>query len=170
MRDPADREARERMMFAATLAGIAFGNAGVHIPHAMAYGVAGHVRDFRMPDYPPERAMVPHGIAVIVNAPAVFRATAPTNPARHLAAAAALGIDTSRAAPQEAGEILARAVIEMMQKAGVPNGISGVGYKAADVAALTSGTIVQQRLLDNAPIPADRGVLDELFRRAVSFW
>ena len=31
-------------MWAATLAGIAFGNAGVHIPHAMSYAVAGQVR------------------------------------------------------------------------------------------------------------------------------
>ena len=45
-RDASDTEAREQMMWAATLAGIAFGNAGVHAPHAMAYAVAGRVRDF----------------------------------------------------------------------------------------------------------------------------
>ena len=39
-------------MWAATLAGIAFGNAGVHVPHAMAYAVAGQVRDFRPEGYP----------------------------------------------------------------------------------------------------------------------
>ena len=41
--DASDREAREQTMWAATLAGIAFGNAGVHLPHAMAYAVAGQV-------------------------------------------------------------------------------------------------------------------------------
>ena len=40
------------MMWAATLAGIAFGNAGVHAPHGMAYAVAGLVRDFRPSGYP----------------------------------------------------------------------------------------------------------------------
>ncbi len=39
--DAADDEAREAMMYAATLAGIGFGNAGVHVPHGMAYAVAG---------------------------------------------------------------------------------------------------------------------------------
>lgn len=34
--DPTDTEARHQMMFAALLAGISFGNAGVHLPHAMS--------------------------------------------------------------------------------------------------------------------------------------
>ena len=115
VRDAADREAREQMLYAATLAGIAFGNAGVHLPHAMAYGVAGQVRDFRMPDYPPDEPLVPHGVSVIVNAPSVFRTTAPADPARHLLAAAALGADTSQAGPDEAGELLAGTIIALMR-------------------------------------------------------
>ncbi|HLL24733.1 MAG TPA: hydroxyacid-oxoacid transhydrogenase, partial [Kofleriaceae bacterium] len=67
-----DAEARAQVMWAATLAGIAFGNAGVHVPHAMAYAVAGRVRDFRVAGYP-DGVLVPHGMAVAVNAPAVFR-------------------------------------------------------------------------------------------------
>ena len=38
--DARDDEAREAVMYAATLAGIGFGNAGVHVPHGMAYAVA----------------------------------------------------------------------------------------------------------------------------------
>ena len=72
---PSDREARERMMFAATLAGIGFGNAGVHVPHAMSYAVAGLVRDFHADGYPGDEPLVPHGMAVIVNAPSVVRFT-----------------------------------------------------------------------------------------------
>ena len=49
---PGDLEAREGMMLAATYAGIGFGNAGVHLPHACAYPIAGLVRDYRAPDYP----------------------------------------------------------------------------------------------------------------------
>jgi len=63
--DPADGEARQQMMWAATLAGIAFGNAGVHAPHGMAYAVAGLVRDFRPSGYPADEPLVPHGMAVI---------------------------------------------------------------------------------------------------------
>ncbi|MEM7678972.1 MAG: hydroxyacid-oxoacid transhydrogenase, partial [Myxococcota bacterium] len=85
--DADDREAREKMMWASTLAGIAFGNAGVHVPHGMAYAVAGLVKSYRPPSYPGDEPMVPHGVSVIVNAPAVFRMTAPTHPERHLEAA-----------------------------------------------------------------------------------
>src|SRR5262249_10326248 len=92
--DKSDREAREQVMWAATLAGIAFGNSGVHIPHAMSYAVAGQVKDFRPAGYPAsatEEAIVPHGMSVVVNAPATFRAIANTFPERHLQAAAWLG-------------------------------------------------------------------------------
>ncbi len=50
--DARDAPARERMMFAATLAGIGFGNAGVHVPHAMSYAVAGLAQRFHAADYP----------------------------------------------------------------------------------------------------------------------
>jgi alcohol dehydrogenase class IV len=92
VRDASDDEAREQMMWAATLAGIAFGNAGVHAPHAMAYAVAGRVRDFRPAGYP-DAPLVPHGMAVAVSAPTVFRHTGALAPARHLEAAALLGVD-----------------------------------------------------------------------------
>jgi alcohol dehydrogenase class IV len=170
VRDPADLEAREQMMFAATLAGIAFGNAGVHLPHAMAYAVAGLVRDFRMPGYPPEESLVPHGVSVIVNAPAVFRVTARVDPQRHLTASAALGADISRANPEDAGELLAATVIDMMRQTAIPNGLSGVGYGPGDIAQLTAGTVVQKRLLDNAPLTSDGDLLASLFRSGMSYW
>src|SRR4029079_6056705 len=73
VRDAADTAARHQMMWAATLAGIAFGNAGVHAPHAMAYAVAGRVREFLPDGYPAPTdltGLVPHGFSVAVNAPA----------------------------------------------------------------------------------------------------
>jgi len=39
--DASDHEARHALMFASTLAGLSFGNAGVHIPHAMSYAAPG---------------------------------------------------------------------------------------------------------------------------------
>lgn len=163
VRDASDEEAREGLAWAATLAGIAFGNAGVHLPHAMSYAVAGLVRDYRCAGYPQGEPMVPHGISVVVGAPAVFRATAATSPERHLAAAEALGCDMRGAAPADAGDILANALRDRMRDTGVPLSLRALGYSEADLEALTRGAVVQKRLVDNAPLPVDGAFMRDLF-------
>jgi alcohol dehydrogenase class IV len=168
--DASDREAREQMMWAATLAGIAFGNAGVHAPHGMAYAVAGLVREFRPSGYPADEPLVPHGMAVIVNAPSAFRFTAEASPERHLEGARLLGADTHEAGPADAGEVLAGELIRVMRAVGMPNGLSGVGYTDDDVVALSEGAHPQQRLLQNAPREMSKPVLADLFRRAMRYW
>jgi len=168
--DPADLEAREQMMWAATLAGIAFGNAGVHLPHGMSYAVAGLVGDYHVPDYPDDHAMVPHGMSVIVNAPAVFRFTASACPERHLEVARWLGADFGEVSVAEAGEVLAERLEQLMQKACFPGGLAAIGYAESDLDALTDGALPQQRLLCNAPLAVDRTILKELFRTALSYW
>ena len=168
--DPSDIEARERMLFAAMLAGIGFGNAGVHVPHAMSYAVAGLVKEYRAPDYPQFEAIVPHGMAVIVNAPASTRFVAHANPARHLEAAALLGAATNGAGPEDAGEILARRIEALMRATGMPNGIGGVGFTRADIPKLRDGAVPQKRLLANAPSPIEGKELEALFEGAMSYW
>jgi alcohol dehydrogenase class IV len=168
--DATDTEAREALSWAATLAGIAFGNAGVHLPHAMSYAVAGQVESWRSAGYPGDGAMVPHGISVVVNAPSVFRAIADTSPDRHLQAAAALGADPRGAAPADAGALLAAALIEAMRATGIPNGIGGLGYGEPHLAALAAGAVAQKRLVDNAPRAVDDAAVRDLFRGALSYW
>lgn len=165
-----DEDARHQMMWAATLAGIAFGNAGVHVPHAMAYAVAGRVRDYCPEGYPQGAPLVPHGFAVAVNAPAVFKATAHTDPARHLGAAVALGGDAVGAGSGDAGEVLAATVADLMRDIGAPNGLSGVGYTEADISALVEGSAPQRRLLDNAPLAVHEPELADYFRAALECW
>jgi len=168
--DVSDREARDSLMLAATLAGIAFGNSGVHVPHGMSYAVAGLVRDFHPEGYPSEEPMVPHGTSVIVNAPAVFRLTAEACPERHLQGAQWLGADVRGASEKDAGEVLAKRLIEMMRATGVPNGVAGVGYGERDIEALSEGAFAQQRLLTNAPREVGRDDLGRLFRGAMRYW
>ncbi len=168
--DASDREARDSMMFAATLAGIAFGNSGVHVPHGMSYAVAGLVKDFRPEGYPAAEPMVPHGMSVIVNAPSVFRFTAEACPQRHLQGAEWLGADVRGAAPTDAAEVLAGHLIKLMRSTGIPNGISGVGYGERDINALAEGAFAQQRLLTNAPRDVGRDDLGRLFRGAMRYW
>lgn len=170
VRDAGDREARDGMMFAAMLAGIAFGNAGVHLPHGMSYSVAGQVRDFCPEGYPQGEPMVPHGMSVIVNAPAVFRFTADACPQRHLDAARWLGAEVGGAGLDDAGEIVAERLIALMQHSGIPNGVGGVGYVESDVASLAAGAWAQQRLVRNAPKATSEGDLATLFTSAMRYW
>ncbi len=170
VRDSTDQEARHGMMYAATLAGIAFGNSGVHLPHGMAYSVAGMIRDYRPDGYPSEAPICPHGISVIVDAPAVFRHTAPADPARHLEAAQTLGADLRGAGEEDAGEVLAGRVIDMMRNTQMPNGLADLGYGEADIPALTDGAWAQQRLLANSPVEVSPEVLAGLYRSAHSYW
>jgi len=168
--DPSDGAARERMMYAATLAGIGFGNAGVHVPHAMAYAVAGLVRTYRAPDYPGNEALVPHGMAVILNAPAVVRFTAPANPERHLQAAELLGAVVRDVSPDEAGDVLAQRIEALMHATAMPNGVGGVGFESADIPALRDGALPQKRLLAIAPRAVGGAELEELFGAALRYW
>ncbi len=168
--DASDREAREQTMWAATLAGIAFGNAGVHIPHAMAYAVAGQVREFHADGYPGSEPIVPHGMSVILNAPAVFRSTAGSNPQRHIDAAGHLGADVAEVAQEDAGAVLAAELVRIMRAVGMPNGLSAVGYVESDCAELAEGAWPQQRLLQNAPVDSDRASLAGFFSGAMRYW
>lgn len=171
--DPADTEARDNLTFAATLAGLAFGNAGVHIPHAMSYSVAGLNHTFVADGYDKAQAMtrqgmVPHGLSVVINAPAAFRFTADTAPERHLVAARALGAEDGGV--EEAGEILARRLEDMMRATGIPNGLSALGYGEGDIPALVDGAWKQQRLLVMAPKAVTRDDLAALYAGAMRYW
>jgi hydroxyacid-oxoacid transhydrogenase len=168
--DPSNDEARGEMLLAAAFAGIGFGNAGVHLPHGMSYPVSGMVRDYVPPGYPDDHPIVPHGMSVILNAPAVFRWTAQANPERHLHAARLLGAETSGAAPEDAGEILASQIEQIMRRVGMPNGLSGVGLGTDDVDALVAGTLPQHRVTKLSPRPAAAEDLRELFLAAMRYW
>jgi len=170
VRDAGDREARHQLMFASTLAGLAFGSAGVHVPHAMSYPVATLKHRFTATGYETHQPMVPHGIAVVINAPAAFRFTAAASPGRHLEVAAALGADVTAAAPEDAGEILAQSFIGLMRATGLPSGIAELGYTADDIPVLADGALAQQRLLVMAPREVAKPDLEALYRDALRYW
>lgn len=168
--DTTDDEARGNMLLAAAIAGIGFGNAGVHLPHGMSYPVAGMVRDFRPAGYDVDHSLVPHGMSVILHTPAVVRFTASTCPERHLRAAGALGADVADASLEEAGEILAHRVIRFMRKLDIPNGLNEVGYSEEDIPALVEGTLPQHRVTKLSPRPANAADLAKLFRDSMTIW
>jgi len=164
---PDDDEARGHMMLAASFAGIGFGSAGVHLPHAMAYPVAGGVKQYCAPGYPADHPLVPHGFSVILNAPAVFRYTASASPQRHLAAAEALGADVSRSKKEDAGRVLADRIAWFMQRLNAPENLRAIGYTSADIPTLVQGTLAQERLTKLSPRAADADTLARLFEDAM---
>src|SRR5438067_12021556 len=181
--DPSDDEARSQMLLAAAIAGIGFGNAGVHLPHGMSYPVAGMVRDFRPPGYATDHPLIPHGMSVILHTPAVVRFTAPAAPERHLLAAAALGAPVGQSflsarspvkqmilSAGAVGDILAERVIHFMRLLKMPNGLSAVGYTEADIPALVAGTLPQHRVTRLSPRPAGEAELTQLFRKSMKIW
>ena len=160
----------DALMFAGMLAGIGFGNAGCHLPHGMSYAVAGLVKDYSPEGWPSDHSMVPHGISVIVNSPAVFRKTGSACAERHWKAAEAMGADLRDKKIEDSGDILADQIVSMMRDTGIPNGLSGVGYSNEDLDALTEKSYPQKRLIDNGPIPISREELKNIFRDAMSYW
>jgi hydroxyacid-oxoacid transhydrogenase len=165
--DPDDLEARGFMMLGATMAGVGFGSAGVHIPHAIAYPVAGLKHVYRAPGYPDDHPFVPHGHSVIVSAPAAFRFTYDAMPERHHEVAALLTGDRA----QDAGaDALPQAITDLMRDVGAPTGIEELGYTDDDVPALVEGALKQQRLLVIAPKEPSPRDLEEIVRASMRNW
>jgi len=167
-RDGDDLDARMDMAMAATFAGMGFGNAGVHIPHANAYPIAGRVKDFRPAGYPDAEPMIPHGMSVILTAPEAFRFTFPARPERHLRAAELLSRDRDLAT--EKSEALPAVLIGLMRDLDIPNGIGGVGYDEGDIGDLVDGAMKQQRLLTISPRSVDTDDLAGIFERSLELW
>ena len=156
------------MAMAATFAGLGFGNAGVHIPHANAYPIAGRVRDFHPKDYPADEPMVPHGMSVALTAPEAFRFTFDAQPERHLKVAELLS--GSSQDELEPAERLPHALMELMRDIEIPNGIGGVGFGENDVDDLVDGTMKQQRLLATAPKDVREDDVAGIFTRSLELW
>lgn len=168
--DTTDDEARGQMLLASALAGIGFGNAGVHLPHAMAYPVAGMVRQFHPAGYATADPLIPHGMSVILNTPAVVRFTSPACPERHLRAAQALGVDISGKRLEDSGKILADRILHFMQLLKMPSGLKAVGYADADIPEMIQGTLPQHRITKLSPRPAGDVELGELFHNSMQLW
>jgi hydroxyacid-oxoacid transhydrogenase len=167
-RDGGDLAARSDMMLAATFAGMGFGNAGVHIPHANAYPIAGMVRDYRPRGYPQQEPMVPHGQAVSLTAPEAFRFSFASAPDRHLRAAAMLA--PGQETLNDAAGQLPSALISLMKDIDIPNGIGAVGYTESDIPDLVPGTMKQQRLLATCPRPVTEDDIARIFARSIENW
>ena len=160
-----DVEARGNMMLSATLAGIGFGSAGVHIPHACAYPIAGLKHSYQAKGY--KNIFIPHGISVIVTAPAVFRFTYDSDPSKHLKAAELLkGAPLDNPGP----ESLPYELIKIMKEVAIPSGIKELGYTKEDIPEIITRAMKQQRLLSIAPKNISANDLQNILTQSMQNW
>jgi hydroxyacid-oxoacid transhydrogenase len=162
-----DTEARGAMMLGASLAGIGFGSAGVHIPHACAYPIAGLKHEYEPAGYPKDHPFVPHGWSVIVTAPAAFRFTYSSDPERHRRVAELLSGQKIEEADENS---LPDVIIQLMQDVGAPRGVRELGYGEDDIAELVDGAMKQQRLLVGAPREVTEEDLANIIRESMENW
>lgn len=176
VKDPDDHEAQSKMLLAATLAGVGFGNAGVHLCHGMSYPVSGQNPGYKHNGYEVDHPIIPHGVSVAVTAPAVFKFTGASNPERHLAAAECFGVDISQVKKESAGEVLSEALAKFLADLGdQPRGLKDLGFGRSDVDQLVEGTMPQARVLMLAPnldmqnVDEERAQLRDLFEDAMEY-
>lgn len=167
VRDGEDIEARGAMMLGASLAGVGFGSAGVHIPHACAYPIAGLKHEWQPPGYPGDHPFVPHGWSVIVTAPAAFRFTYDAMPERHREVAELLAGETI---PDADENTLPEILISLMRDIGAPSGVRELGYTEDDIDDLVEGAMKQQRLLVGAPKDVTEEDLAAILRESMENW
>jgi alcohol dehydrogenase class IV len=129
-------------MWAAILAGMAFGNTGTPLPH---------------------------GISVIVTTPASFRYTAEAAPERHFEAATYLNADQRGAEIADAGENVVNCVIELIRNTNMPNRLSGVGFCENDITRLAESSIRQARAIANAPRESNKVDLENIYQDAIRY-
>jgi alcohol dehydrogenase class IV len=167
VKDGEDVEARGAMMLGASLAGVGFGSAGVHIPHACAYPIAGLKHEWQPPGYPMDHPFVPHGWSVIVTAPAAFRFTYDAMPERHREVAELLtGGPIGDADENTLPEIL----VSLMRDVGAPSGVRELGYSEDDIDDLVDGAMKQQRLLVGSPKEVREEDLAAIVRESMENW
>jgi alcohol dehydrogenase class IV len=134
--EPSNRVARERMMLAATQAGIAFSNSSVALVHGMSRPIGAHFH-------------VPHGMSNAMLLPAITTFSVPGNERRYADCARIMGIAKSDASDEAAAAALVDALSQLNLQLEVPTPQKlGIGRKQWFDAV---PTMVEQAIASGSP-------------------
>lgn len=140
-----DLEAREGMALAATLAGIAFGQALVALAHAIAHALGGLYN-------------IPHGICCALALPAAMEYNLDAKRDKYELIAQALGVG----APEEAVE----RVRELNSALKIPSGLRSFGIEESDIEMIAQAALEDSSMLFN-PKPVDDSAMRGLIQQII---
>ncbi|WP_379151653.1 iron-containing alcohol dehydrogenase [Paenibacillus sp. sgz5001063] len=146
-----DIEAREQMVYAIFLGGLAFNNAGLGYVHAMAHQLGG-VYD------------LPHGVCNAMLLPFVEEENAKHVPEKFRSIAKAIGLQIEGKTDQECAAYVIESIKELSKEVGIPSKLSELGVDEVDLDLLAENSMKDACAPGNPFIPTKEEVI-ALFRK-----
>ena len=153
VREPRNREAREGMSLAATLAGMAFSNCAVAVVHALEYPMGGELH-------------VSHGAGNGLLLPFVMRFNLPERVSTFARIATLLGEDTAGQSDAVAAEFAISAVEKLKRAVGIPERIRDIGGQEEQLPRFAAKAFAIKRLMMVNPRQPSEADLLEILRAA----
>jgi len=134
----ANLAARENMLHASALAGMAFSNTQNGLIHALALAIGGR--------YP-----LPHGLLTAFICPWALEYNLIANPAKYAEIARLFGEDTAGLPPVEAARLCVKAIKALLADLGIPWTLQGYGVAREALPDIALATVGAGRLIGNNP-------------------
>ncbi|MGF7047821.1 lactaldehyde reductase [Paenibacillus sp. DS2015] len=146
-----DIEAREQMVYAIFLGGLAFNNAGLGYVHAMAHQLGG-VYD------------LPHGVCNAMLLPYVEEENAKYVPEKFRSIAKAIGLQIVGKSDKECADFVIQAIKDLSKEVGIPTKLSELGVNEVDLDLLAENAMKDACAPGNPFIPTKEEVIT-LFKK-----
>ncbi|MEM2157813.1 MAG: hydroxyacid-oxoacid transhydrogenase, partial [Sulfolobales archaeon] len=151
-----DLEARFGMSLASYMAGVALGNAGTHISHAISLVLGGITE-------------APHGICAAVTAPALLEVFVDVIPEKLARIAELLGYNDEQSIKRRAAKSV-EAVKNILYGLEFPNGLEELGIKESDIPSIAEKTLLMKRLLNQSPIEVNKKIIEKILQKSLKLW
>ena len=148
-----DIEAREQMVYAVFLGGIAFSNAGLGNVHAMAHQLGGIYN-------------LPHGVCNAMLLPYVEEENSKYVPEKFVSIANVLGYDIEGKSDQECAAFVVNSMKELAKKVGIPESLGELGVNDIDFDLLAENAMKDICAPGN-PVEFTKEQIIELYKKIV---